>query len=29
VENITKSTEIDLENPEDPELRKLEDSLNA
>ena len=29
VENVTKSIEIDLENPEDPELRKLEVSLNV
>ena len=28
VEQVTKSNEIDLENPEDPELRKLEKMLN-
>jgi hypothetical protein len=29
VEEVTKSNEIDLENPEDPALRKLEESLNV
>jgi hypothetical protein len=29
VEQVTKATEIDLENPEDPALRQLEESLNV